>query len=134
MSRTLVDQESIRSWAEDRGAMPASVRGTGRGDDPGIIRLDFEGYSGEESLEHISWDDWFRKFESSRLALVVDDRGAAPNFNKLVSRDGARVAGNGEDTSEELSDEDDEDDEEDDDEFDDDDLEEEEEDEDDENA
>jgi hypothetical protein len=133
MSRTLVDQESIRSWAEDRGAVPASVKGTGGGDDPGIIRLDFEGYSGEESLEPISWDDWFRKFETSRLALVVDDRGSAPNFNKLVSRDGASAAGNGEDTNEEMSDEENEDEDEDD-EFDDDDLDEEEEDEDEEKA
>jgi hypothetical protein len=52
-----------------------------------MIRLDFEDYSGQESLEHISWDEWFRTFEASHLALIVDDKGTAPNFNKLITRD-----------------------------------------------
>jgi hypothetical protein len=86
MSRTLTNHDEIRAWAEGHGARPACVMGTGGKDDVGMIRLDFEGYSGEGSLEEISWDDWFEKFDESRLALVVDDRGTAPNFNKLVRR------------------------------------------------
>jgi hypothetical protein len=41
-------------------------------------------------LQDISWDEWFRKFEEQRLALVYQektDTGADSNFNKLVSRD-----------------------------------------------
>ena len=90
-SRTLTDHDEIRRWAEERGAKPASVRNTGNeSDDVGIIRLDFPGYSGEGSLEEISWDEWFENFEDNELALVVQNKmanGQKSNFNKLVSRD-----------------------------------------------
>ncbi len=49
-SRFLTGHEEIQQWAEDRGAMPSCVRGTGDAEDVGMIRLDFPGYSGEESL------------------------------------------------------------------------------------
>jgi len=85
----LIAHEEIRNWAEDRGAAPACVKGTGGGGDAGMIRLDFPGYSGEESLQHISWDDWFEKFDENDLALMVQDTtagGERSNFNKLVKR------------------------------------------------
>lgn len=56
----------------------------------GMIRIDFPGFSGGESLEEISWDDWFEKFDERNLALLVQDetaQGRESNFNKLVSRD-----------------------------------------------
>jgi ferritin-like metal-binding protein YciE len=95
-SRTLTDREEIQRWAEERGARPACVRGTGGRHDTGMIRLDFPGYSGEESLEPISWDDWFEKFDERGLSLLVQDataRGQKSNFNKLVSRETAMAAG-----------------------------------------
>jgi hypothetical protein len=76
----------------ERGAKPAAVKSTGGKDDVGIIRLDFPGYSGEGSLEEISWEQFFEKFEESKLALVVQEttaEGQKSNFNKLVKRDGA---------------------------------------------
>jgi ferritin-like metal-binding protein YciE len=85
----LTDHEEIRRWAEERRAVPSCVRGTGGGEDTGMIRLDFPGYSGGESLEEISWDDWFEKFDASNLALLVQEStagGAQSNFNKLVKR------------------------------------------------
>jgi hypothetical protein len=30
-----------------------------RRDDVGMIRIDFPGFSGEDPLEEISWDEWF---------------------------------------------------------------------------
>ena len=91
-ARPITDHDEIRRWAGERGARPARVRGTGSDDDIGMIRLDFPGYSGGESLEEISWDDWFEKFDDSKLALLVQDQtagGEQSNFNKLVTRDGA---------------------------------------------
>ena len=88
-TQTTTDHDTIRDWAEARGARPACVRGTGSSGDPGIIRLDFPGYSGEDSLEEISWDDWFDKFEEQGLALIYQEQtqgGEESNFNKLVSR------------------------------------------------
>ena len=95
-TRVLTDHDEIRRWAEERGAKPAGVRGTGDSDDVGIIRLDFPGYSGADSLEEISWDEWFDKFDESNLTLLVQDqtaRGQKSNFNKLVSRQTAESKG-----------------------------------------
>src|SRR5437867_6776512 len=88
-ARPLTDHDEIRQWAEDRGARPSRVSGTGVAEDVGMIRLDFPGYSGGESLEEISWDEWFDNFDDRNLALMVQDEtasGEISNFNKLVSR------------------------------------------------
>jgi hypothetical protein len=89
-SHTTTDHEEIRKWAEARGAKPACVKGTGGGDDAGLIRLDFPGYSGGDSLEEISWPEFFEKFEEQSLALAYQEEtadGKRSNFNKLVRRD-----------------------------------------------
>jgi ferritin-like metal-binding protein YciE len=91
-AQPLTDHEEIRRWAEERGATPTCVRGTGGKGDVGMIRLDFPGFSGEGKLEPISWDDWFRSFDENSLALLVQERtagGQQSNFNKLVSRESA---------------------------------------------
>ncbi len=91
-SRMMTDHDAIRNWAEERRAQPACVRGTGGREDAGMIRLNFPGYSGEDRLEPISWDDWFGKFDENQLALVVQDEtagGERSHFNKLVSREAA---------------------------------------------
>jgi hypothetical protein len=97
-ARVLTDHDEIRRWAEERGAKPACVRGTGGKGDIGMLRLDFPGYSGAESLEHISWEDWSRKFDERSLALLVQDQmasGQKSNFNKLISRRTARARATG---------------------------------------
>lgn len=89
-STMTTDHETIRKWAEERGGKPAAVKSTHKGDETGIIRIDFPGYSGSESLEHISWEEFFEKFEDSKLALVFQEEtesGQKSNFNKLVKRD-----------------------------------------------
>lgn len=83
------DHKLIREWAEARKGKPAHVKSTGGKDDVGILRIDFPGYSGGNSLEEISWEDFFEKFEDSELALVYQEETAAgerSNFNKLISR------------------------------------------------
>jgi hypothetical protein len=91
----ITDHRKIREWAEARGAEPACVRGTGGKGDTGMIRLDFPGFSGEESLQHISWDEWFKAFEENNLALLIQEEtadGKQSNFNKLVSRDTVKAS------------------------------------------
>jgi hypothetical protein len=95
-ARPLTDHDEIRRWAEQRDARPACVRRTGNRGDIGILRLDFPGYSGADSLEQISWDEWFDKFDERNLALLVQEktaRGQRSNFNKLISRGTARARG-----------------------------------------
>jgi hypothetical protein len=87
---TTMDHDEIRRWAEERGAKPACVRNTGDRNDVGILRLDFPGYSGEQSLEPIEWDLWFKKFDEQGLALLHQETtadGQKSNFNKLVTRE-----------------------------------------------
>src|SRR5437868_13001996 len=94
-SRTLTDHEEIRNWVEERDASPATVKRTGNEENPGVLRIDFPGYSGEGSLEPISWDDFFQKFDERGLALLVQDEtasGERSNFNKIVSRETAHAA------------------------------------------
>lgn len=81
------DHETIRRWVEERNAKPTRVKGTGGGGDPGILRIDFPGYGGEEQLEEISWDDFFRKFDEQNLTFLYQDQaadGEKSNFNKFV--------------------------------------------------
>ena len=94
-SRVTIDHEFIRKWVEVRGGCPAKVKGTERGgEDVGMLRIDFPGYSGQGKLECISWDDWFEKFEESNLAFVYEEHttgGQKSNFNKLISRDNPKA-------------------------------------------
>jgi hypothetical protein len=93
-SRTTTNHEVIRKWTEARGGHPAAVKGTGGKADPGVIRIDFPGYGDEASLEQISWDEWFEKFDQSRLAFLYQEEtkdGERSTFNKLVDRETAET-------------------------------------------
>ena len=97
-AKVTTDHNEIRQWAKERGARPSCVRGTGDEGDIGILRLDFPGYSGADSLEEISWDDWFNEFDESGLALLHQDstvRGQKSNFNKLIARETAEARSQG---------------------------------------
>src|SRR4051812_22633726 len=88
-SKVTSDHEEIRRWAEARDGKPACVRGTGGRGDTGLLRIDFPGYSGGDSLQEIPWEEFFEKFDEQGLALLYQDRTAAgepSNFNKLVRR------------------------------------------------
>ncbi|HET6843092.1 MAG TPA: hypothetical protein VFK06_15660 [Candidatus Angelobacter sp.] len=95
LNRVLTDHDEIRQWAEERQAQPAWGPVTGSSQHVGMIRLDFSGYTGEQSLEPlepIEWDEFFSKFDESNLALVVEDEtasGERSNFNKLIKRETA---------------------------------------------
>src|SRR6058998_3354373 len=86
-ARPLTDHDEIRQWAEDRGARPSRVSGTGVAEDVGMIRLDFPGYSGGESLEEISWDEWFDNFDERNLPLVALAGAATGVVLSLETRD-----------------------------------------------
>jgi hypothetical protein len=87
MSTTTTDHDEIRRWAEERGGRPATAKGTESGGEPGVLRFDFN--EPEESLEEISWEDFFHKFDDAGLALVYQDEtkdGSESRFFKFVSR------------------------------------------------
>ena len=84
-AKRTIDHDEIRRWVESRGGYPAHVKRTARDGDPGVLRIDFPGFSGEETLEPIDWDTWFRKFEERQLAFLYQDEPES-RFNKLVHR------------------------------------------------
>ena len=83
MAQTTTDHETIRKWAETHDGRPARVKGTGDAKDAGLLRLDFG--KPEESLEAITWEEFFDKFEESELALLYEDEPDS-RFSKLVRR------------------------------------------------
>jgi hypothetical protein len=79
----------IRRWVEARGGYPATVSGTGGRSQAGVLRIDYPGYSGRGTLERISWDDFFRKFNEADLVFLYqqETKGGGPSrFSKFVSR------------------------------------------------
>lgn len=84
-AKVTTDHKKIRSWAEKRGGKPAAVKGTGSGDDPGVLRIDFPGYTGEESLQEITWEQFFDKFEKERLAFLYQE--SESRFSRLLDRE-----------------------------------------------
>ncbi len=92
-SKTTTDHDTIQSWAEARGGRPATVEGTESSkSDAGLIRLMFPDskHADDDKLTEISWDDWFAKFDESKLALLYQEEtadGKKSSFNKLVSRE-----------------------------------------------
>src|SRR5436190_2134392 len=89
-SKVTTDHAEIRRWAEARGGRPATVKSTAGDQEAGVLRIDFPGYSGQESMEEISWNEFFEKFDEKNLALVYQEStavGTESRFSKLVNRD-----------------------------------------------
>jgi len=92
-SHTTTDHSVIRQWVEERGGRQATVKGTGRGrEEAGILRINLPGYGGEESLEEISWEEFFDKFDEKNLAFLYQDKtasGEQSRFCKFIGRSAA---------------------------------------------
>ena len=64
------------------------MKGTERGDSA-LLRIDYPGYSGEDTLEQISWEEFFEIFDDNELAFLYQDKtedGGSSRFSKFVSR------------------------------------------------
>lgn len=90
-AKMATDHEEIREWVERRGGHPACVKGTGGKSDPGMLRIDYPGYSGEDTLASLSWDKWFKGFEANKLAFLYQDTPRS-RFSKLVERSAKKTA------------------------------------------
>jgi hypothetical protein len=88
-TRTTTDHDEIRKWAEEHGGAPAAVRGTASDDSPGVLRIDFPGGAGEDTLQHIDWEEWFAAFDQADLAFLYQVHKASgedSTFFKLINR------------------------------------------------
>jgi hypothetical protein len=82
------DHDEIRRWVEERGGRPSVVKGSRDREGGGILRIDFA--EPDESLEEISWEEFFKIFEDRKLAFLHQDRtadGHLSRFFKFVRRD-----------------------------------------------
>jgi hypothetical protein len=87
-SKTTTDHNQIRRWVEERGGHPAKVKGTESGDSA-LLRVDYPGYSGEDTLEEIDWDEFFEIFDENKLAFLYQEKtadGKQSRFSKFVDR------------------------------------------------
>ena len=87
MSQAMTTQnhDTIRQWAEARGGRPSAVTQTRSKGDPGILRLDFE--PKDESLDPLSWDEFFEKFDSAHLSFLYQEEtedGKKSRFHKFI--------------------------------------------------
>ena len=86
--RSLVttSHQVIRTWAEERGATPATVEGTEHDDHLGVLRFDFGG--GSDNLRHVDWSEWFQTFDARKLNFIYQENrsdGTPSNFFRLES-------------------------------------------------
>jgi hypothetical protein len=89
-AKTTIDHDEIQNWVEARGGHPARVRETDEKGGSGILRIDYPGYSGEDRLEAITWDEFFVGFEENNLAFLYQDEtstGKESRFSKLIERE-----------------------------------------------
>jgi hypothetical protein len=95
MAEFTTDHAKIRKWAEAHGGKPAAVGRTHTDDDVGLIRIMFPQapQSEHQALVEISWDEFFKKFEETKLALLYEEDS---RFRKLVGRDTAERREHGE--------------------------------------
>lgn len=85
------DHKKIQQWTERRGVIPAKIKGTGKGQDESVLRIHFPKNSdADDNFEEISWDDFFEKFDESKLDFLYQDQkkdGEESTFHKFVNRD-----------------------------------------------
>jgi hypothetical protein len=92
-AKATIEHDEIQKWVEQRGGRPSRVKRTaGKGDEGGILRIDFG--EPEESLEEISWDEFFEVFDDRELAFLYQDEkphAGKGYFCKFVHRSTADV-------------------------------------------
>src|SRR5262245_17947638 len=88
-AKTTTDHNQIQKWVEERGGSPAKVKGT-ESRDSALLRIDYPGYSGEDTLEPIGWGEFFEIFDDNDLAFLYQERtadGGLSRFSKFVDRE-----------------------------------------------
>ena len=92
-AKTTIDHNEIRGWVEERGGQPARVKGTETKRGAGVLRIDYPGFSGEDTLETITWEEFFQAFDDNHLAFLYQEEtkdGSESRFSKLIERETAK--------------------------------------------
>jgi hypothetical protein len=81
------NHDVIRQWAEERGAVPATIAGTEHEGRPGVLRFNFPGFGESDRLQEISWDEWFETFNQRNLVFVFQEKMKAGNQSNFFILD-----------------------------------------------
>ena len=87
-SKETRNHDEIRKWVEARGGRPAAVKSTERGEGDNfsaMLRIDFD--TSNDSLEEISWDEFFKVFDENDLTFLYQEQtadGGESRFFKFV--------------------------------------------------
>jgi hypothetical protein len=95
-AKITTDHTKIQNWTEERDGWPARVKGSNTGESAGILRIDYKGFSGADTLERITWDEFFEGFEENNLAFLYQDKtkeGDESRFSKLIDRNSDEAKG-----------------------------------------
>ena len=83
------DHHVIQEWVEKRNGIPTRIKGTGKQDDDGLLRIHFPENSKSDNFEDMGWDDFFADFEKNKLDFLYQDKkadGETSTFHKFVER------------------------------------------------
>jgi hypothetical protein len=83
------DHKIIQEWVEKRKGIPTRVKGTGKEDDDGLLRIHFPENSKSDNFEEMEWEDFFADFEKNKLDFLYQDKkadGETSTFHKFVER------------------------------------------------
>ena len=96
---TLTDHETIRDWAAARMGAPAIVDVSPAGGTQPMLMIVFDqaAYQDQDRPDRpensggrqlVEWDEWFKLFDESKLALVVEEEvpGRHDNYHQFVRR------------------------------------------------
>lgn len=86
------DNDEIRAWMEEHGALPAVLKETSDNgeESPDMLQISFN--PNDPNMKEMDWEEFFERFENENLALVYDDatpKGEIPEF-ELTDRTRAR--------------------------------------------
>lgn len=85
MARKTKDHNIIKQWAEARSGIPTIVRGTRNNLTGGIIQIQLPDTLRSDTLEPISWDEFFKIFDLRELTFTHSPREGS-RFFKILSR------------------------------------------------
>ncbi|MGO3183923.1 MAG: hypothetical protein ACTIJ9_13940 [Aequorivita sp.] len=87
------NHEIIKNWVEERYGEPATVEGVvDKGKAGQMLRIHFPGHADEgsgETLEHISWETFYKVFDDNNLAFLYQEGtvdGENSIFYKIIDK------------------------------------------------
>jgi hypothetical protein len=83
------DHREIQHWVQERDGRPGVVRTSEDPNAPVTLEVDFPGHSGEQTVQSITWEEFFDHFDREQLLFAYKDdttSGEVSFFCKIVDQ------------------------------------------------